>query len=511
MRDYHVKILALFLAGLGLLMTFYKVERIGLPLTPGEAVPIWILEARVTFKASGGSAKASLVLPADPPGLTIIDEDFISSSFGLTVEGEGAERKARWAVRRASGQQTLYYRVSLVSDTASAKERSEPKPAFPEKPDYPAPEGAAIEALLQEVRERSADIESFTRELLVRLKTDDSDENIKLLRKAASTPDERARQVVDILSGARIPSRLLWGLQLREGSRIGDLVPIVEVHDEKRWIPFDLDTGGSNLPTDFLVWSRVGPDILEVVRGSRAQLEFSATHRVRDFIAVAEERARQINSSVMDFSLFSLPVAVQNTYQILLTIPVGIALIVLLRNVVGFETFGTFMPVLIALAFRETNLVLGIGLLVMLVSIGLLIRFYLENLKLLLVPRLAAVVIIVILLMVAISILSHRLGLEQGLSVSLFPMVILAMTIERMSILWEESGARAALKQLVSSVAASALVYLAMSNAQVQYMVFAFPELLLVMLAATLLLGRYKGYRLFELWRFREAIRSGGH
>ena len=36
-----------------------------------------------------------------------------------------------------------------------------------------------------------------------------------------------------------------------------------------------------------------------------------------------------------------------------------------------------------------------------------------------------------------------------------------------------------------------------------QHLVFVFPELLLVVLAATLLLGRYTGYRLTELVRFR--------
>jgi hypothetical protein len=32
---------------------------------------------------------------------------------------------------------------------------------------------------------------------------------------------------------------------------------------------------------------------------------------------------------------------------------------------------------------------------------------------------------------------------------------------------------------------------------------FVFPELLLLLLAGTLLLGRYTGYRLVELWRFK--------
>jgi hypothetical protein len=36
-----------------------------------------------------------------------------------------------------------------------------------------------------------------------------------------------------------------------------------------------------------------------------------------------------------------------------------------------------------------------------------------------------------------------------------------------------------------------------------QHLLFIFPELLLVVLAATLLFGRYSGYRLTELWRFR--------
>jgi hypothetical protein len=36
-----------------------------------------------------------------------------------------------------------------------------------------------------------------------------------------------------------------------------------------------------------------------------------------------------------------------------------------------------------------------------------------------------------------------------------------------------------------------------------QYLVFAFPELLLVLLAFILWFGQYRGYRLFELLRFK--------
>jgi hypothetical protein len=128
----------------------------------------------------------------------------------------------------------------------------------------------------------------------------------------------------------------------------------------------------------------------------------------------------------------------------------------------------------------------------------------------LLVPRLTAVLIVVVMLMVAVSVLSHRLGLETGLSVALFPMVILAMVIERMSIVWEERGASEAIKEGIGSLLVAAIAYLVMDIDFLERLVFMFPELLLVVLAATLLLGRYSGYRLLELVRFRALSREIG-
>ena len=70
---------------------------------------------------------------------------------------------------------------------------------------------------------------------------------------------------------------------------------------------------------------------------------------------------------------------------------------------------------LIALAFRETKLLWGVVLFTLLVALGLSIRFFLERLRLLLVPRLSAVLVVVVILMLIISLASHKLGLETGL------------------------------------------------------------------------------------------------
>ena len=293
------------------------------------------------------------------------------------------------------------------------------------------------------------------------------------------------------------------GVTLKDEGR--NLTPTtwLEVHNSRRWVPIDPRSGKVGYPRTFLVWWHGDRPPIEASGLNDWELTFATTRTLRDAVETAQLQSTIAQSRLLDFSLLELPIDVQNTYRVLLLVPLGALIIVLLRNVIGIRTFGTFMPVLIALSFRETQLLGGVVMFTLIVALGLAIRFYLEHLKLLLVPRLAAVVIVVILLMALISIVSHRLGLQIGLSVGLFPMVILAMTIERVSIVWEEHGPADALTQGAGSLAVAALAYLVMVNAYVTHVFFVFPELLLAVLALTLLLGRYTGYRLTELFRFR--------
>jgi flagellar biosynthesis component FlhA len=140
--------------------------------------------------------------------------------------------------------------------------------------------------------------------------------------------------------------------------------------------------------------------------------------------------------------------------------------------------------------------------------VGLWIRSWLSHLNLLLVARVSAVVIVVILLMATLAVLSYKMGLDQALTVTFFPTIILSWTIERMSILWEEEGPREVVKQGGGSLLVAVLAYLVMSAPLVAHLTFNFPELLISLLGVILLLGKYTGYRLSELYRFRDLANS---
>lgn len=201
-------------------------------------------------------------------------------------------------------------------------------------------------------------------------------------------------------------------------------------------------------------------------------------------------------------SLMALPLATQRIMQILVMIPLGALVVAALHQMVGFSTFGTFTPVLIALSFRETGLVTGLLFFTLIVCIGAVVRAALNRVQLLVVPRLSAILTVTVLAIIAIALIADSLGLQYGFSISLFPIVILAMTIERAAVMWEEEGPKETAIATLGSLAVAVLGYLIIENAYIQYWVFVFPELLLVVLAITMLLGRYNGYRLTEYMRF---------
>lgn len=493
---------------LGGLIFAYKVTRLGYPPYPDMESVAWTVQARLQLAPERGAVRASLALPARPSGYMIAQENFVSRGFGLTLQEQPLSRQAEWAVRRLREPTTLYYRALVIPDTQ--KRSFAGRPPYPDVPQLEEPHATALQDLIQTVRAESADTETFAAALLARLTGAKPDNNAELFVADTQTPLDRVRLAQTLLAGARIPTLQLHGIRLGEDTQRAEVETLVGVFNGDDWLVFNPRTGRQGLPADYLIWW-TGDSSPVSVNGARLEdLQITTRQRVKSALELAQQRAELKESRISLISTLQLPVQTQSVYEILLLIPFGILVIVLLRNFVGFSSFGTFAPVLIALAFRETELVKGIMLFVLIVSMGLFFRFYMERLRLLLVPRLAAVVTIVVLLMTAISIISNELGMDTGLSVSLFPMVIISMVIERMSIVWEERGAFTAIREGLGSLLMAALAYLAMSSDLLAYWVTVFPEINLVVLGLIIALGRYTGFRLTELRRFRPLAAQAG-
>ncbi len=503
MNRRHLYILAFFLVLSGLGLFAYKTIVLHFPLVPDTTSLLWNLEVHAKFTAQDKPIKLGIYIPRNTPEYVILDENFISQGYGLiTTTPEEGNRRAIWSIRKASGKQSLYYRA-VIRRMASGYEPGEPKTSPLTKPTLENPLLKAAQALAKELLSKSADTETFVQGLVKRVHKPRPNETLSALVGQNPTLETKLNTVVEVLKASGLPARVIHGIRIPDEPRTVQWVTWFQVYDQKQWRSFDPMTGTPEIPKDYVEWWH-GTNAFIDSRGSK-KLEYtvSVSPNYEEAIQAALLSTKLAMPKLLDFSLFNLPLQTQALYRVLLMVPLGALLLLILRNVIGIKTFGTFMPILMGLAFRETQLLWGILLFSLIVSLGLGVRFYLEQLKLLLVPRLASVLIVVVILMAFLSILSYQLGFDRGLSVALFPMVIITMTIERMCIVWEERGASEALQQGIGSLMVAVLTYLTMTIPYVEHLLFVFPELLLVLLAGTLLLGRYSGFRLLELLRFK--------
>ncbi len=509
MKKTQLYLLAIIVASLAAAAIGYKWQVLKFPLQPEVEVEVWTLQARVEYRPRRGPNTVTLQLPTATPGFTLVDEKFVARNYSTFQESSTDSREVQWAIRRASGTQALYYRATVVRSADTDVPELTFDPRLETAPTLEEPRATAAQTLLDDVRGQSADIVTYARELVRRYGAEQPSQEVAILRELPQTQGERAQFLAGLLGLRNIPARVLYGLPLgEEHLSAGYPKAWLAVHNGARWAVIDPVTGAEGWPANAFLWSASDRPLVRVDGNPNVNIEFSVSRNLADAMAIAERRLEVQDANLVRYSLLSLPLQTQQVYRVLLMIPVGAFIMLLLRNLVGVKTFGTFMPVLIALAFRDTGIVSGVILFALVIGAGLLLRFYMERLRLLLVPRLTAILILVVLLMALVSVLSNRLGIEVGLSVALFPMVIMAMTIERMSVAWEERGAGTAIREGVGTLVVATLAYLVMSWPPLEHLVFVFPETLLILFALTLLLGRYSGYRLTELVRFRALARE---
>jgi hypothetical protein len=472
---------------------------------------MWNVEARVKFETHGKPAKVSLFLPSGSDDYAVMDEQFLSGKFGLATSKRKGNRMAVWSARKVRGTQNLYYKATVRKMMGSTLTRKAKMPPLP-TPGFEGPKLEAAKSLMAELKAKSADTPTMVAAVIERLNKPEADVNAKLLIGDDTSVLHKLQTAVDLLAGQSVRARIVNGIRLSEAkteySTKTPLTHWLEVFHDDQWISFNPVTGDMGANEEWLPWWRGDDKLVHLEGGDNLSVTISVSPNIEEAVASAIRRAQITKPFLYRFSLFSLPVNTQAVYRVILLVPVGAVLLILLRNVIGIKTFGTFMPVLIGLAFRETGLWRGALIFIILVAIGLAIRFYLERLKLLAVPRLTAVLISVVGVMAVLSVITHGMGGNTGLSVALFPMVILAMTIERMSIVWEERGAQEAIVSGLGSIFTAGLAFVVMNIEIIEHLVFVFPELLLIALALSLLLGRYTGYRLTDLYRFRELARG---
>jgi len=514
-----IYLLSSLLVLLALTVVMAKVIYGGQTISPEPSRYLWHVDVVIHLTGKGTRAKVRLTLPSDSDRQRIYNEHFENDElvFYTRKRALTGNRIGFWKAELLPGPKSLQYTFS-----AQLKSMTYPMPANLRLPDDPLKgygkefqvwldpsefiqsKDPLIKKRLKSTvgKERQADIVikkiyDFVRGE-VKYRSEKGSKNAKeALKQLTADCGGQARLFTALSRAAGIPSRVVGGVILTGG--VKNITHVwVENYIGDKWIPFDVVNG---------YYAHIPNHYLELYRGDYVLFKHLGLSDFNYFFVIDTERIPPVDNP---WSLYVLPVHFQGMIKILLLVPLGALIVAFCRTIIGIPTFGTFTPILLAIAFRDISLWLGLLLLVIVVFLGWMLRKGLDQLKILIIPRLSIIVSVVIMLILFMMILAFNFNQQKVLFISLFPMVIMTWTIERFSVMQIEDGTANAFKAASGTAFVAVVAYYVMRMHIFRTYLFAFPELLLVIIAILLLLGRYTGIRLTELRRFQEFKRLHG-
>jgi hypothetical protein len=511
----------------GLMIGRYQVlgDEVKMPAGPGT----WKVTLLVHGRCTGNAARLMTVCPLDFNHQHIFDE--VCHSTELLAKPPDAKRPERrqvlWSQRPgvSEGEFRLYYRfycrVNIQRPTSPMAQLTKALSAAPHPDEY-LRSGPRIESTHTEISDLARRLtlglhdvrdqfEALFHYVDREVGNEPSVEGLGLtalecLDNGSGDSAAKSRLLVALCRNRGIPARLVTGLTLKRGHEQKAHI-WAEAWLQNHWVPacpFYHHLG--RVPPSYLVFNYGDAPLVRGRNVRDLHYAFLVEHRAAEE-EVATDHSSFLRKGLLHLSLYSLPPAEQRLVEFLLLLPIAALIVCVYRNVIGLGSFGTFAPALVGLAFRDLGGLPGILVFVAIVLIGWLMRRVLDHFHLLQVPRMAFLLSLVVVLLITAIMAANYQQLPATKYISLFPMVILTGMIERFWTLEVEDGTTSSFRTLLGTLVIATTISLFLSLHAVVRHMFRFPETLGVVMAAQLLIGRYTGYRLSELFRFRDFLK----
>ncbi|MCB9799765.1 MAG: hypothetical protein H6757_03275 [Candidatus Omnitrophica bacterium] len=519
MKNWRVYLLAFIFILTGLVIFFFKMSKWDKDFRPGQGGALWDVVIQMNYKGRGEASRIRLTLPSTNERQIIYHEDFDNDlDFSTHNHQRTNNRIGYWNSDLLDKSGSVRYSFSVQVRSQQFEIPQEARISTHPENDYPddiqfwlrstkhiqSDNPSIYKHLKKIIRKKDKKAAVVTEKIFKYIRGEIKYQSEKGSKDATQTLDAltadcggQARLFVAFSRAAGIPSRLVGGILLDEGVKTVTHV-WAENYIGGTWIPFDVvNNHFAFLPANYL----------EMYRGDYALIRHMRLESFEYFFVIEHGK---IPPADPFFTLYSLPLPFQNSVKVLLLIPIGVLVVTIFRVLIGVPTFGTFAPIILALAFREISLGTGLACLSLMIGIGCVLRIFLDWLKVLVVPRISLIITTVVIMTVGIMVFGNLIGQGQLLYISLFPMIIITWTIERFSVVQTEDGTVAALKIAAGTTLVAMTAYFLMDHPALRFYLFTYPELLLGVMGLLLLLGRYTGLRLSELWRFRELRKIKG-
>jgi hypothetical protein len=525
--------LAVFSIGLMVARNWVLGDEVRRPIGPSTWKVVMTVQG-----TSLGNARLMTATPLDLDRQHVLDDAYSSAQlFHKPPEARHPERRqVLWSqqpgVADGPFRARCEFHVALEVTTPNALMSHQatglygpPRPGQYLEVERPAPHGAGAggpktdsERISSQARQLTADLESTQNQIDVtealyhyvaqNIKNDPRPDAspasaIECLHAGKGDRLAKSRLLQALLRSRGIPARIVTGVTLGRGPEQRPHY-WVEAWVYDHWLPMcPFFHYFGRVPSTYLIFG-FGD---KAVASGRHVKDMDCTffiERVTQDSAMAE--ASPWKRTFRSLSLFMLPPAERRLVEVLLLLPIAALVICVFRNLIGLNSFGTFAPALIGLAFHDLHSLPGILVFVTILLIGWVMRRVLDHYHLLQVPRIAMMLTLIMIVLIAAVVAANVYGAQTTHYISLFPLVILTGMVERFWTLETEDSTGASFRTLFQTMLISTVIAVVLSSQKLVQHMYCYPETLGLIMAGQLLIGRYTGYRLMELFRFRDFL-----
>ena len=199
-----------------------------------------------------------------------------------------------------------------------------------------------------------------------------------------------------------------------------------------------------------------------------------------------------------------------NTIVVLFLFPLVAALVAFSRQVLGISGFGIITPAMLSVAFLSTGGLAGLVLLAFILCAATFARMVVKKIRIPYLPKLSMSLWIVSMMVMIFLMGSPSLGLNRLIGVGIFPILLFVLLAETFIEAQITRSLKISFFMTAETVVLALIAYRIMSAPWVQEQVLLHPETsVMLILFVDYIIGKYKGLRLMELWRFRKMIHRG--
>jgi len=524
-RDFSFRLVLLALVFLPLTLMGYKIFVLRYPLDVLLPTVSYRVDLSLQVDGHGGDVSVATFLPRSDYRQIIDEGQNSSGTFLFSLDSEGENLVATWTESNFSGHHNILYTFTVSPRYVRYLLPAGLKiPAF-----YPAAftpflestpgiqvSDPLIEETLQqilpgELPDISTALIAIHRYLQDQIENRDFSgytDAVTALKLGEASCNGKSRLFAAFARKLHLPARLVGGVILEQGSK-RTTHQWVEIYVNGHWVPFDtVNDHFAEIPANFLTLYYGDLVMFRHTPNINFRSLYKTTRTLGPRPELQDSLARSPLTILNLFGLFEQVGISRKLLEIILMLPFGALVTAVLRNVVGLETFGTFLPALIAAAALETGLWWGIFGFLIIILLGAAAQRGLDALQILHAPKMAILFATVIILMLTMTVAGLKLGLIALAHITLFPVAILTLTAERFAQVQAEHSFAAAARRLLMTVLAVAVCYGVMHSSVLKALVLVFPECLLLIIACDLWLGKWVGIRASEFIRFRRLLQK---